>query len=138
MVASDFGRSKGLTLFGRLCYCERGRSAVLEERTEVVPVFREAGPDAKNRLLQTSKGFQQRQIYRDNLAKLGPNDMWEVAPEGEETIRKLKVNIRRAANELSMNVRYGETTDGTLLVWVDNQRERTGRRGRPRKSPETL
>jgi hypothetical protein len=103
-----------------------------------VPVFREAGPEAKNRLLQTSKGFQQRQIYRDNLGKLGPNDMWEVAPEGDETIRKLKVNIRRAANELSMNVRYGETTDGTLLVWAESPRERSSRRGRPRKSAETV
>ena len=102
-----------------------------------MPVFREAGPEAKNRLLQTSKGFQQRQIYRENLAKLsGPSDLWEVTPEGDETLRKLKVNIRRAANELNMNVRYGETTDGTLLVWAESPRERMSRRGRPRKGAE--
>jgi hypothetical protein len=99
-----------------------------------VPVFNEVGPEARERLVQTSKGFQQRQIYRDNLMKLAEGTVFEVRPEGEETLRKLKVNTRRAANELSMNVRYGETFDGTLLVWGEPARERTGRRGRPRKS----
>ena len=101
-----------------------------------MPVFREAGPEARQRLLQTSKGFQQRQIYRDNLSMLGEGRIWEVQPEGDETLRKLKVNIRRAANELNMNVRYGETTEGTLLVWSETPRERSGRRGRPRKVAE--
>ena len=101
-----------------------------------MPVFREAGPESRQRLVQASKGFQQRQVYRDNLMKLGPQDCFEVQTEGDETIRKLKVNVRRAANELNLNVRYGETTDGTLLVWIDSQREKTGRRGRPRKGAE--
>jgi hypothetical protein len=101
-----------------------------------MPVFREAGPDAKQRLLKTSKGFQQRQIYRDNLSKLGEGKIWEVQTEGDETVRKLKVNIRRAANELNMNVRYGETADGTLLVWGEAAREKVARRGRPRKANE--
>ena len=101
-----------------------------------MPVFREAGPEARQRLLQTSKGFQQRQVYRDNLGKLTEGKYWEIQPERDETIRKLKVNVRRAANELSMNVRYGETSDGTLLVWIEAARERSGRRGRPRKTDE--
>ena len=99
-----------------------------------MPQFTEAGPEARQRLVQTSKGFQQRQIYRDNLSKLTEGKNFEVRPEGDETLRKLKVNVRRAANELGINVRYGETTDGTLLVWSEPGRERTGRRGRPRKS----
>jgi hypothetical protein len=86
------------------------------------------------RLLKTSKGFQQRQVYRDNLMKLSDGKTFEVRPEGDETIRKIKVNIRRAANELGMKVDYGETTDGSLLVWNASGKERTGRRGRPRKS----
>ena len=102
-----------------------------------MPVFREAGADAKLRLLQTSKGFLQRQIYRDNLGKLGEGKYWDIAPEGDETIRKLKVNVRRAANELGMTVRYGETMQGTLLVWGEVARERSGRRGRPRKTAES-
>lgn len=101
-----------------------------------MPVFREAGPEAKGRLKQTSKGFQQRQIYRENLSKLTEGKFWEVQPEGDETLRKLKVNIKRAANELNINVRYGETHEGTLLVWNEAARERTSRRGRPRKNAE--
>ena len=103
-----------------------------------MPVFREAGPEAKTRLLQTSKGFQQRQIYRDNLSKLDEGKYWEVQPEGDETLRKLKVNVKRAANELNMNIRYGETTEGTLLVWSETARERSSRRGRPRKAVEAV
>jgi len=101
-----------------------------------VPIFREADPDARQRLAQTSKGFQQRQIYRDNLGKLTAGKYWDVQPVGDETIRKLKVNVRRAANELGMNVKYGETTQGTLLVWSEPAREKTGRRGRPRRADE--
>jgi hypothetical protein len=100
----------------------------------MVPQFREAGPEAKQRLLQTSKGFQHRQIYRDALSQLVEGKYWEIQPEGSETLRKLKVNVRRAANELSMNVKYGETGEGTLLVWTEAAREKTGRRGRPRKT----
>lgn len=99
-----------------------------------MPVFREAGPEAKQRLVQTSKGFQQRQVYRDNLGKLVEGKHLEIQPEGDETLRKLKVNVRRAANELNLNIRYGETTDRTLLAWTEATRERTGRRGRPRKT----
>ena len=101
-----------------------------------MPVFREVGPEAKQRLRQTSKGFQQRQVYRDNLSNLAEGKFWEVQPEADETLRKIKVNVRRAANELNMNVRYGETHEGTLLVWSEPKSERTGRRGRPRKSAE--
>jgi hypothetical protein len=50
-----------------------------------MPVFHEAGPDAKARLMATSKGFQQRQVYRDNLGKLSEGQIWEVEPESEET-----------------------------------------------------
>jgi hypothetical protein len=97
-----------------------------------MPVFHDAGPNAKARLMATSKGFQLRQVYRDNLGKLSEGQIWEVEPESGETLRKLKVNVRRAANELNMNVRYGETHEGTLLIWSEAPRER-GRRGRPRK-----
>jgi hypothetical protein len=100
----------------------------------MMPRFRDAGPEARQRLLQTSKGFQQRQIYRDNLTGLGEGQYRELQPEGDETLRKLKVNVRRAANELGINIRYGETAQGTLLVWSEPARERSGRRGRPRKT----
>jgi hypothetical protein len=50
-----------------------------------MPVFHEAGPDAKARLMAASKGFQQRQVYRDNLGKLSESQIWEVEPESGET-----------------------------------------------------
>jgi hypothetical protein len=99
---------------------------------EVMPVFHDAGPEAKGRLMTTSIGYQQRQVYRDNLGKLSEGQICEVEPETGETLRKLKVNVRRAANELDMNVRYGETREETLLIWSEAPRERR-RRGRPRK-----
>jgi hypothetical protein len=64
---------------------------------------------------------------------LSDGQTWEIQPEAGETVRKLKVNVRRAANELGINAVYGETADGTLLVWKGAPRQRRGRRGRPAK-----
>jgi hypothetical protein len=99
-----------------------------------VPTFTEVTPDAMRRLVNTSKGFQQRQVYRDNLLKLSDGKPLDVRPEGDETIRKIKVNLRRAANELGISVQYGETKEGTLLVWSAPRKDPSGRRGRPRKT----
>lgn len=105
-------------------------------KENAVPVFREAPPEAKQRVLSTGKGSQQRQIYRENLTKLSEGKVLEIQPEGEETLRKLKVNVRRAANELNIPVSYGETSEGTLLVWSEPQQERGGRRGRGRRGSD--
>ena len=99
-----------------------------------MPVFREVGPEARQRLMKTSKGYQQRQTFRDNLGKLAEGRWLELEPQDGETIRKLKVNVRRAANEMNMNVDYGETSEGTLLVWSEAGRER--RRRGPRRRTE--
>lgn len=98
-----------------------------------MPVFRDAAPDARQRLVRTTKGYQQRQIYRDNLLGLKGGKTLEIEPRGDETIRKLKVNVKRAANELGMNVKYGETAEGTLLVWSEAAGQKR-RRGRPPKA----
>jgi hypothetical protein len=101
-----------------------------------MPVFHDAGPEARSRLISTSKGFQQRQVYRDMLARLGDGKDIEVQPETGESMRKIKVNVRRSANEIGISIGYGETQDGTLLVWKQAPREMGRRRGRPRKSAE--
>jgi hypothetical protein len=101
-----------------------------------MPVFKDVGPEARSRLISTSKGFQQRQVYRDMLGRLGDGRDIEVQPEAGESIRKIKVNVRRSANEVGINIGYGETQDGTLLVWKQAPREKGTRRGRPRKSAE--
>jgi hypothetical protein len=97
-----------------------------------MPKFVEVGPEARERLVRANKGYQQRQVYRDNLGRLSEGQIWEVEPESSETLRKIKVNVRRSANELNMNIRYGETPEGTLLVWSESAAERPRRRGRPR------
>jgi hypothetical protein len=61
---------------------------------------------------------------------------WEIQPEEDETLRQLKLNVRRAANELNLNVRYGDTADNTLLVWQEAPAERRGTRRRPRKNAD--
>jgi hypothetical protein len=103
-----------------------------------MPIFSEVGPDAKERLAKKSKGYQQRQAYRDMLGQVGGGRTFELRPEDGETIRRLKGNVRRSANELELQgIRYGETEDGALLVWCDTSQQRsTGRRGRPRKNQE--
>lgn len=101
-----------------------------------MPIFIEVGPEARGRLIRSSRGYQERQVYRDNLARLADGTMWEIAPEAGESLRKIKVNVRRAANELDLpGVRYGETPDGTLLVWAEESKSRAAGRGRPRRLP---
>jgi len=99
-----------------------------------MPVFREAAPGARLRLVKVSKGYQQRQAYRDGLSRLAEGKDLEIEPESDESLRKLKVNIRRAANEMKVNIDYGDLDDGNLLVWSEAPREKGTRRGRPRKN----
>lgn len=101
-----------------------------------MPIFNVAVPDAKLRLVNQSKGFQQRAVYRDHLSQLSDGMSWEIQPEGDESLRKLKVNVRRSANELNLNIRYGATAENTLLVWKEAPSERKGSRGRPRKNAD--
>ena len=103
-----------------------------------MPIFNVAAPDAKLRLLNQSKGFQLRAVYRDHLAQLSEGMSWEIEPEADESVRKLKVNVRRAANELEVPIRYGETSEGTLLVWKEAPSEKKVSRRRPRKSAESV
>ena len=102
-----------------------------------MPRFLEVGLEAKERLAKTSKGYQHRQVYRDTLIQLQDGSEIEVQPEPGETLRKIKVNVRRAANELGISIGHGETVDGMLLVWKETPRERgRQRRGRARTGAE--
>jgi hypothetical protein len=68
-----------------------------------MPVFREVGPEARERLTRKgSRGYQDRSAYRDMLGQVGGGRMMEVRPEDGEGLRKLKVNVRRAANEMNL------------------------------------
>jgi hypothetical protein len=99
-----------------------------------MPTFTEVGPEARERLVRKGKGYQDRAGYRDMLSQVGGGKTFEVRPEGDETPRRLKVNISRAAKELGLeDIRYGETEDGALLVWSEDGQARRARRGRPRR-----
>jgi hypothetical protein len=98
-----------------------------------MPVFTEVGPEAKDRLVRKSRGYQDRSVYREMLSQVGGGRMVEVRAEDGETPRRLKVNIRRAANELGLeDIQYGETEDGALLVWAEQRQKRA--RGPRRRS----
>jgi hypothetical protein len=72
------------------------------------------------------------------LSQVGGGKTFEVRPDQGEGMRKLKVNISRAAKELGLeDIQYGETEDGVLLVWSEDGQTRRARRGRPRRvTPE--
>ena len=96
-----------------------------------MPTFQEVGPEAKDRLAKKSKGFQNRQVYRDILSRVGGGKTFEVRPEDGETTRRLKVKVRRSANEMNLeDISYGEPEDGALLVWSEPTRQRRTRRQR--------
>ena len=102
-----------------------------------MPVFTEVGPEARERLVKKTKGYQDRAAYRDMLSQVGGGRMMEVRPEDGETVRRMKGSIRRAANEMGLqDIQYGETDDGVLLVWVEQRQRRT--RGPRRLAPGDL
>lgn len=92
---------------------------------------------AKNRLKQRTKGYQEREPYRQAVRSLTSDSPIEVVPDQGETLRKIKLNLARAAKEENRNVKYGETGDGTVIAWLDDGAGAVRRRrGRPRKSAE--
>lgn len=74
--------------------------------------------------LRPARNCQDRQPYRDAIAGLVEGGFVEIAPEDGESIRQVKTNVTRAAHEVARAVRYGETKDGTLLVWLGAARKR--------------
>ncbi len=92
---------------------------------------------AKNRLKQRTKGYQEREPYRQAVRSLTHDSPIEVVPEMGETLRKIKLNLARAAKEENRSVKYGETGEGTVIAWLsEGDSAPRRRRGRPRKSAE--
>lgn len=88
-----------------------------------MPRFIEATADAMSRLVNVGTGYRYRQAYRDAIGGLKPGATIEITPEGDEGVRRLKVNVTRAATEVQATIAYGETTDGTLLVWLKEEKK---------------
>jgi hypothetical protein len=90
----------------------------------------QADESARMRLRRRAGAGDARAPFREAIAGLQGDEVLEIRPENDETMRGLKVNVGRAAGELSADVQYGETVDGALLVW---RRSESGRRGRRRR-----
>ena len=97
-----------------------------------MPQIRQQDSTAKQRLKQRTKGYQEREPYRQAIASLSGDNTVELVPEEGESIRKIKLNLARAAKELGRSVSYGETEQNTVLAWLSDAdtapRRRRGRR----------
>ena len=94
--------------------------------------FRKVDVAAKQRVKQRTKGYQEREPFRQAIADLTADSAIEVTPDSGESLRKLKLNLARAAKEVSRNIAYGETGDNAILAWLDEgntgQKRRRARR----------
>jgi len=96
-----------------------------------MPEVRQAGPEARARLVKRSPRDAEREPIRQAIRDLRGDQTLELIPDEGETMRKLKTLASRAANEIGRAVKYGETRDGSLLVWpadAPNGRRRRSRR----------
>ena len=99
-----------------------------------MPTIRQTDNSARGRLKQRGGSGDARAPFREAISGLQGEDVVEIVPEGQETMRSLKVNVARAAREVSADVTYGETVDGTLLVWRRAESVRRRRRRRDESS----
>ena len=94
--------------------------------------IREVDVSAKQRVKQRTKGYQEREPFRQAVANLVADKAIELTPEGTESLRKLKLNLARAAKEVQRNIAYGETGDNKIVAWLEDAnagpKRRRGRR----------
>jgi hypothetical protein len=96
--------------------------------------FTEVGIEARNRLARRTRGYDARAPFREALTNLTAGQQLEVMPDEGESLRSLKLNLARAAKEVNRNAHYGETQEGSLIVWLeDKPRQKRG----PRKSRQS-
>jgi hypothetical protein len=96
-----------------------------------MPTFREVDVSAMQRVKQRTKGYQEREEFRDAILNLTADKAIELAPVAGESARKIKLNLARAAKEVGRTIKYGETGDGTIVAWlVDGEVAPRRRRGR--------
>ena len=94
--------------------------------------FRKVEVTAKQRVKQRTKGYQEREPFRQAIADLTVDTAIEVTPDSGESLRKVKLNLARAAKEVGKPVTYGETGDNAIIAWLDDgntgQKRRRARR----------
>ena len=97
---------------------------------------RQAGPEARARLAKQGRGYSEREPYRQAILALVGDATVELVPDEGETIRKLRLLTNRAAKEAGRDVKYGETQEGSLLIWLADQEAPRQRRTRRRRKNE--
>ena len=98
--------------------------------------IRHAGPDARRRL--ATGGQAQLGPYLEAIAGLSGEQVIEVEPDEGETLRLVKTRVTNAAKQLGKQVKYGDTREGTLLVWPEEQAPRRRRRRQAEPDPANL
>ncbi len=98
-----------------------------------MPTISKVGPDARARLVSAAKAVDRLQPYREAIAGLSGSQMIEVEPEDGETLRQVKFRLTQASKQAGVEIRSGETTNGTVLAW---RAEATPTRRRGRKPRE--
>ena len=96
-----------------------------------MPEIRHAGPEARSRLAKRSPADAELEPIRQAIRGLGRDQTLELVPDEGESMWKLKTLATRAANETGRAIRYGETHDGSLLVWLAEERRRPRRQADP-------
>src|SRR4051794_34774784 len=90
--------------------------------------------DARRRVRGRTSVLDSRAPYREAIANMTDARMIELEPDTGETMRGLKLNVTRAAREVSRNIGYGESDSGTLLVWLESTKQRRGPRARKQRA----
>src|SRR5215216_4683471 len=93
----------------------------------------EVGIEARNRLIRRTHGYEARAPFRAALAKLTADRSIELTLEDGETPRKVKLQLARAAKEINRSINYGQTEEGSFIVWLEDKPKQTRR---PRKSKQ--
>jgi hypothetical protein len=106
------------------------------EGVENMAQIREVDASAKQRVKQRTKGFQERLPFRLAVANLTNEKAIELAPDHGESLRKLKLNLARAAKEVGRNISYGETGENTIVAWLSDGDAAPKRRRARRKDGE--
>lgn len=100
-----------------------------------MPTIREVDVSAMQRVKQRTKGYQEREEFRQAILKLTIDKAIELVPSPGESARKIKLNLARAAKEVSRTIKYGETGDGMIVAWLQDG-DAAPRRRRSKKSAE--
>ena len=85
--------------------------------------------EARSRLTSRAPGYDARAPYREAIANMSNTRMLELELDAGESMRKLRLNVNRAAKEVNRLVDYGVSDSGTLLVWLqDKPKQKRSRR----------